>query len=65
MSATFIGLVWLKLITAFFSLVGTSAIAAGVSTVLSSAAAISTIFGVGGAGMFKVLIAGCVVTPQL
>lgn len=56
---------WLKLITAFFSLVGTSAIAAGVSTVLSSAAAISTIFGVGGAGMFKVLIAGCVVTPQL
>jgi hypothetical protein len=30
---------------------GTSAIAAGVSTVLSSAAAISTIFGVGGAGL--------------
>lgn len=30
---------------------GTSAIAAGVSTVLSSAAAITTIFGVGGAGL--------------
>ena len=29
---------------------GTSAIAVGVSTVLSSAAAITTIFGVGGAG---------------
>ena len=29
---------------------GTSAIAAGVSTALSSVAAISTIFGVGGAG---------------
>ena len=33
-----------------FFLVGTSAIAAGVSTALTSAAAITTIFGVGGAG---------------
>ena len=31
-------------------LAGSSAIAVGVSTVLSSAAAITTIFGVGGAG---------------
>ncbi len=36
-----------------FFLVGTSAIAAGVSTALTSAAAITAIFGVGGAGEHK------------
>lgn len=38
-----------------FALVGTSAIAAGVSTALTSAAAITTIFGVGGAGVYSLI----------
>ena len=40
----------LNYLTFFFFSVGTSAIAAGVSTALTSAATITTIFGVGGAG---------------
>lgn len=39
-------------LTFLLYLVGTSAIAAGVSTALTSAAAITTIFGVGGAGVY-------------